>query len=156
MRLSCGDEADGRLRLILGVISVVFAATLGLIPRGTVSVATPSGTELVPITLPFWSGACAITALLFFGAAGIVALVGYWPKTMDRPPKPQGIEEYVSIDERQTKRDVLNAMLNAYSLNDRMLGTKMLLFRWALVVAATGLLGASVIIELLQVTHAYS
>jgi len=62
----------------------------------------------------------------------------------------------VSIDERLTKRDVLNAMLNAYSLNDRMLGTKMLLFRWALVVAATGLLGASVIIELLQVTHAYS
>jgi hypothetical protein len=32
------EEADGRLRTILGVIGIVFAATLGLLPRGTSSV----------------------------------------------------------------------------------------------------------------------
>lgn len=43
------ETADGRLRLILGLIGVVFAVTIGLVPKTASSVSEQ-------VTLPFWVG----------------------------------------------------------------------------------------------------
>src|SRR5215212_8047990 len=64
------DTVDGRLRLILGVISIVFAAAAAFQRASPAAGGAP---------LPFWVGAAAIGAVsLFLAAAGIVAWA-YWP-----------------------------------------------------------------------------
>jgi hypothetical protein len=152
------EEADGRLRLILGVIGVVFAATLGLLPRGSVLVTTPSGPMQEILYLPFWVGALAVTAFVLFSVAGFVALVAYWPRTFSWPPAPESLREYVTSDEREIKLLVVDAMLDAYAANGVWLARKFQLFRFAFGIAAlaAGILGASVIIEVLQFTRAWS
>jgi hypothetical protein len=52
---------------------------------------------------------------------------------------------------------VVDALLDAYAANGVWLGQKVRLFRWSFVLAtaATGLLGAGVIMEVLQVTRAW-
>jgi hypothetical protein len=153
------EEADARLRLILGVISIVFAVTLGLIPRGTVTVPASDGRLLnEPMYLPFFVGTLAILGLCLFGLAGFIVVVAYWPRNFSWPPRPESIREYVTTDEREIKLTVLDTMLDAYEANAVWVGRKFLAFRWALVLAgiATGLLGASVIIDLAQLTRAFS
>jgi hypothetical protein len=67
------QDVNGQLRVILGVSGLVFAATLGLLPRGTVTVATPAGPVLQLLLLPFWVGACAVAGLVLFFVAGAIA-----------------------------------------------------------------------------------
>jgi hypothetical protein len=151
------EEADGRLRLVLGVIGVIFAAILGLLPRATLTVTTPDGSGQQPLYLPFWVGALAVTALAMYAVAGLVAAVAYWPRTFSWPPAPEAMRNYVTTDPREVKLIVVDEMLEAYAANGRSLASKLRLFRWAFVVAtaATGLLGLSVIIEVLQATRAW-
>src|SRR5437870_9429394 len=74
------EAADGRLRLVLGIIGIVFAVTLGLLPRGNITVQTEVGTpSTAPILLPFWVGVLAIGGLVLFAVAGGIAGVAYWP-----------------------------------------------------------------------------
>jgi hypothetical protein len=96
--------------------------------------------------------------MLLFGLAGAVALVGYWPRTFTWPPDPNAMRAFVTTDECEIKLIVLDEMVAAYRANELALGRKFLLFGWSIAIAAiaTGLLGASVIIELLQVTRAYT
>jgi hypothetical protein len=153
------DEADGRLRLILGLIGIVFAVTLGLLPRGTTTVTAPDGTSsTVPLTLPFAVGALAIVGLVFFAIAGLIAVVAYWPRDFSWPPAPDSMRSYVTVNEPEIKLTVLDALLDAYLVNDVWVGRKFLAFRRALVVTgiATVLLGTSIIIELAYLTKAWS
>jgi hypothetical protein len=152
------EEADNRLRLILGVIGIVFAVTLGLIPRGTVSVpSAEGGAATVPQLLPFFVGVPAIVGLVLFGVAGVVALVAYWPRDFNLPPAPDSLRKYITSNEREIKLTVLDEMLDAYEANKVWLGRKFLAFRWALIITgiATAALGAGVIIQLAQVTRAF-
>ena len=77
--------------------------------------------------------------------------------TFTWPPAPESLREYLTSDEREIKLIVVDAMLDAYAANSVWLGRKFTLFSWALVLAAiaAGLLGASVTIELLQLTRAW-
>ncbi len=151
------EEADGRLRLILGVISVVFAATLGLLPRGTITVTGASGPVQEPLLLPPWVGTLAVAALGLYAVAGVTAAVAYWPRPFSWPPAPEALRRYITSDEREVKLIVVDALLDAYAANGVWLGRKLQLFRWAFVAAtaATGLLGAGVIMEVLQLTRAW-
>jgi hypothetical protein len=152
------QTVDGGARLILGAIGVVFAATLGLLPRGSATVSTPSGPVQEFLFLPFWVGALAISAIGLFSLAGLLAMVAYWPRTFSSPPAPDSLRKYVTSDEREIKLIVVDEMLNAYAANSVWLARKLQLFSWALVFAAlaAGVLGISVIIEVLQLTRAWS
>jgi hypothetical protein len=151
------EEVDGGLRLILGAIGVVFAATLGLLPRSSATVTTPAGPMQEFLYLPFWVGALAVGAMGLFALAGLLALAAYWPRTFSWPPAPESLREYITSDEREVKLIVLDAMLDAFAANSVWLGRKLQLFSWALALAAlaAGWLGASVIIEILQLTRAW-
>lgn len=151
------EDADSRLRLILGVIGIVFAVTLGLLPRASITVMTPNGTTTEPQTVPFLVGTSAITGLVMFAVAGLIALIAYWPREFNLPPAPDSLRKYITSDEREIKLTVLDEMLDAYDANKLWLGRKFLAFRLALVFVAfaTALLGASVIIDLAQATRSW-
>ena len=149
------EETNGRLRLILGVTGIVFAATLGLLPRGSVSVTTPQGTVTQPLYLPFAVGVCAVASMTLYFVAGLIATVAYWPRDFNWPPAPASLRKYVTTDEREIKLTVVDEMLDAYADNEVELERKVRAFRRALAITvlATGLLGAAVIIELVTVTR---
>lgn len=151
------EDADSRLRLILGVIGIVFAVTLGLLPRASVTVMTANGTTTQPQSVPFLVGALAIVGLVMFAVAGLIALIAYWPREFNLPPAPDSLRKYITSDEREIKLTVVDEMLDAYDVNKLWLGRKFLAFRWALVFVAfaTALLGASVIIDLAQATRSW-
>jgi hypothetical protein len=151
------EETDGRLRLILGIIGIILAATLGLLPRGTTTVTTANGLAQAPLLLPFGVGAAAVLALGLYAVAGVVAAVAYWPRTFSWPPAPEALRQYITSDPREIKLLVLDEMLDAYAANSVWIGWKIRLFRWAFVVAtaATAFLGAGVIMEVLQFTRAW-
>ncbi|MDQ6673916.1 MAG: hypothetical protein M3069_24760 [Chloroflexota bacterium] len=151
------QEVDGGLRLILGAIGVVFAAALGLLPRGSATISTPAGLVQEILYLPFWVGALAIGAIGLFALAGLLALVAYWPRTFSWPPAPESLREYLTSDEREIKLIVVDAMLDAFAANSVWLGRKLQMFSWALALAAlaAGFLGAGVILEVLQLTRAW-
>ena len=85
------EAADTRLRLILGVISLVFAVALGLVPRGAVTISTPAGPVSEPQYLPFWAGVALIAGLGLYFLAGGIALWAFWPRDFDWPPRPGGL-----------------------------------------------------------------
>ncbi len=129
------DTVDGRLRLILGVISIVFAAAAAFQRASPAAGGAP---------LPFWVGAAAIGAVsLFLAAAGIVAWA-YWPTDFDRPPKPHELRElYLTTDPREVKLIVIDITLLAYTGNQAIIERKNRAFKRAfgLTAAATILLG---------------
>lgn len=129
------DTVDGRLRLILGVISIVFAAAAAF-QRSSPT----SGGAL----LPFMVGAGAVAAVsLFLIAAGIVAWA-YWPTDFDRPPKPHELRNlYLTTDPREVKLIVIDITLLAYTGNQVIIERKNLAFKvaFALTAIATILLG---------------
>src|SRR5262245_51194399 len=117
------EDADGRLRLILGVIGIVFAVTLGLLPRGTVTVSTANGgTATEPELLPLVVGVPAIAGLVMFAVSGLIALVAYWPREFNLPPAPDSLRKYITTNEREIKLTVLDEMLDAYATNKVWLG----------------------------------
>jgi len=135
------DAVDSRLRLILSVIGIAFAAALGL--RGfTVGAGGP------PLFVPFWVGFAASTAVgVYLVAAAIVALA-YLPIDFDWPPKPSALRtEYLLEDLRETKLDVVDTLIAAYDLNERAIARKTRAFvvAFALTAIATILLGIALI-----------
>jgi hypothetical protein len=134
------------------------AAFLGLLPRGTITVAAENGvTSTVPVLLPFLVGALAIAGLVLFALAGVVSVVAYWPRGFNRPPAPSGLRKNIITNEREIKLAVLDKMLDAYESNELWLERKFVAFRLALVITAmaAAALGASVIIQLAAVTRAW-
>lgn len=130
------DVVDARLRLILGVIGIVFAAALGL-QRG----AAP---------IPFWAGTLAILAILLFLVAGIIAARVYWPTPFDRPPNPTILRaQYLTTDPRLTRLEVIDTIIQAYNRNQVVIDRKNFAFKLAFVLtgAATALLGAAVVVQ---------
>lgn len=147
------EAADGRLRLILGLIGVVFAVTIGLIPKPT---SAQSSTE--QSLLPFLVGAPAFLAVATFLVAGLIAVVAWWPLEFDRPPAPDDLRsEYLTTDPRETKLETIDTILVAYANNERVLEWKFRAFKVALVLTsiATGLFGAAAMIQLLLVTRSW-
>lgn len=132
------------MRLILGVIGIVFAAALGL-QRGS-----------API--PFWVGAPAALAIALFLLAAIVAAWAYWPSPFDRPPDPFSLRsEYLTTDPRITKLEVIDTIAQAYNKNQRVIDRKNLAFKIAfgLVGPATVLLGAAIVAQVAWQTTAW-
>jgi hypothetical protein len=145
------EAADGRLRLILGLISVVFAVTIGLVPK-TASSASDQ------VYLPFWVGAPAVAAAAVFLAAGLIAVRAYWPMEFDRPPAPDALRnEYLTTDPRITTLENVDSILVAYARNEVVLNFKFRAIKMALILTtiATGLFGAAAIIQLLLVTRGW-
>ena len=63
-----------------GAAGIVFAVTLGLIPRETVTVQASSGAPASePLYLSFGVGALAIGGLVLLALAGVIAVMAYWP-----------------------------------------------------------------------------
>jgi hypothetical protein len=146
------EAADGRLRLILGLISVVFAVTIGLVPK-TASAATEQ------VYLPFWVGAPPIAATGVFLTAGLIAVSAYWPMKFSRPPAPDELrDKYLTTDPSITKLETIDTILLAYSRNEVVLTFKFLAFKIAVILTtvATGLFGGAAIIQLLLVTRGWS
>ena len=119
---------------------------------------SPTGPVLAQLFLPFWVGALAVAAIAVFSLAGLVSLVAYWPRGFELAATPASLRDFVTSDEREIKLIVVDAMLTAYAANGVWLARKVQLFRFAFALAAiaAGMLGASVIIEVLQFTRGWS
>lgn len=93
-----------------------------------------------------------------FFIAGVVATRGYWLTVFDRPPQPTFLrEQFLTTDPRQTKREVMDTIIEAYTKNQVVLNRKMALFGRAflLTVLATGLLLLAVIAQVASQTLAW-
>ena len=91
------DLLDGRLRLILGIVGVVFAAVLGF----------QRGPSLLEAHVAF----LAQVAVLLFLSAGIVAVVGFWPRDFNWPPDPRDLYEYLTTEPRRTRKDLIDSLI---------------------------------------------
>jgi hypothetical protein len=151
------EEANGRLRLVLGVSGLVFAATLGLLPRGTITVTTTQGATSQLILLPFWVGALAVAGLALFFIAGLIATIAYWPRDFNWPPAPSSLRKYLTTDAREIKLTAVDEMLEAYAKNEVELDRKVLAVRRSLGISvfATALLGSALIIDVLIYTTSW-
>jgi hypothetical protein len=133
------EAVDGRLRLILGVIGIVFAAAAAF------QRAAGGG----PL-LPFWVGAGVSLAVSLFLLAAIIAGVSYWPYDFDRPPQPHRLRErYLTTDPREVMLAVVDTILVAYTNNAAVIERKNLAFKRAFVLTATAtaLLGIALAIQ---------
>lgn len=139
---SIWDAVDTRLRLILGVITIVFAAAGALFQR--------SSWQAGGAPLPFTVGAATVVAvLLFLGAAAIVAWA-YRTAEFDRPPKPAELRDlYLTTDPRRVKLIVIDSILEAYTGNEAVIQQKNQAFKLAfgLTAAGTGLLGVALMVQ---------
>lgn len=134
------DALDGRLRLVLGVIGIAFAAGLSFrAPNG------PAGTTAwFPLPLGV---VAALAVVLYMMAAAIVARV-YIPTAFDWPPKPANLRtDFLLIDPRETKLSVIDTMVKAYQANELVIGWKTRWFvrAFGMTTLATFLLGIAVI-----------
>lgn len=128
---SIWDAVDARLRLILGVITIVFAAAGALFQR--------SSWQAGGAPLPFVVGAATVIALiLFLVAAGTVAWA-YRPMNFDRPPNPGELRDlYLTTDPRRVKLTVIDSILDAYTANEEVIRRKNRYFSWAFGFTAVG------------------
>jgi hypothetical protein len=114
------DLVDGRLRLILGVVGIIFAAVLGF-QRG-------------PSQLDFHVVVLVNLAVGLFLLAGIIAAIGYWPGDFNWPPDPEDFREYINTDPRRTKRELVDSMIfRGYNRNRVLMLWKGRAFRTAFV-----------------------
>jgi hypothetical protein len=142
------EAVDARLRLILGVISIVFAAAAAFQRAASASGGAP---------LPFAVGATAILAVIFFLAAAVVATLAYWPSDFDRPPKPHELRElYLTTDPREVKLTVIDSILLAYTGNQEIIERKIIAFKRAfwLTAVASSLLGVALVVQVAYQTAA--
>jgi hypothetical protein len=125
------DVVDGRLRLILGVIGIVFAAVLGF-QRG-------------PAQLEFPVALLVVVAVILFLQAGIIAAVVYWPMDFNWPPQPAALrDEYLTTDPRQTKHDVVERIIYRYETNGLAIERKMVGFRAAFSLTALAVVALAI------------
>lgn len=157
------ESADGRLRLILGLIGVVFAITSSFVTRAVAAspaapaASSPSIAEL--LFLPFFVGAPLIAGTSLYLAAGLLSVCAYWPLRFYRPPEPLDLRnEYLTTDPRVTKLEIIDTILLYWDRNEMALQWKFRAFKVAVVLTtiATGLFGSAVIIQLLVTTRAWS
>lgn len=150
------DVVDGRLRLILGFIGIVFAAAVGL-QRGP-SPAVAQGVAIEPPLLPFWVGALTIGAVFVYLAAGAIVAWVYWPTNFDRPPRPSSLrDQYLTTDPRETRLIVVDSIIEAYNRNESVLARKTFAFKVAFVLTslATALMGSAVTAQIALQTRAW-
>lgn len=91
------DLVDGRLRLILGVVGIIFAAVLGF-QRGASQ-------------LEYHVALLVNLAVVLFLAAGVIAAVAYWPGEFNWPPEPEDFRQYITTDPRLVKRQLIDSMV---------------------------------------------
>jgi hypothetical protein len=142
------EAIDNRLRLILGVISIVFAAA------ATFQRAAPAAGGA---PLPFLIGAAAISAVFCFLLAAAIATQAYWPYDFDRPPKPHELRElYLTTDPREVKLTVIDIILLAYTDNEKIIERKITAFKRAFwfTAVATSLLGIALMAHIAMQTAA--
>ncbi|MFN8526867.1 MAG: hypothetical protein U0821_27500 [Chloroflexota bacterium] len=131
------ESVDGRLRLILGLIGIVFAATAA-VQRGP--------TQGAGGQLPLAVGVGATLAVVLFLLAAIIVAVAYWPANFDRPPNPAALrQQYLTADARETKLAVIDSCILAYNTNQVVIQRKNEAFKRAflLTAIATVLLGVA-------------
>ena len=130
------DDIDGRLRLILGVIGIVFAAALGF--------------QRAQTQIPFIVGFLTLLAILaFLLAAGLVAVV-YRPMDLDRPPKPSSLRQrYLLRAPEESKLAVIDSIIEAYNSNVAIIDRKTRVFIWAFWISAgaTVLMGVAIMLQ---------
>jgi hypothetical protein len=112
------NVVDGRLRLILGVVGIVFAAVLGF-QRGP--------THLTPVVVDL-----LFIAILCFVLAAVIAAIVYIPMNFSWPPEPGALrEQYLLSDPRDTKLAVTDTIIEAYTENWKRIERKVNGFRIA-------------------------
>lgn len=128
---------DGRLRLLLGFIGVIFALALNFVSEfGLLDLAVRS---LIMLAL----------VLLIFAA--IVAGVAFVPRPFERPPTPSTLfQDYLPIEPTETRFDVVATMVQAYNENAEVIDGRLRLFKaaFALLGFAVLLLGIAIIVQL--------
>ena len=167
------ESADARLRLILGVIGLIFAASLGIQPRSltyavAVGQALVPGTPVVPVApgttapvttqtwtypaaLPTVVGALVIAAIGLFFLAGLIAAIAFWPTKFDRPPDVDWLRDgYLTEDPRRTKLKIVDTIIAASKKNEGRLERKFLAFKLAFLftACASAALGIGVIVQI--------
>ena len=141
------DVVDSRLRMILGVISIVFAAAAAF-----QRVATDAA------RLPVFVGGPVIVAIALFLVAAVIAGLEYWPTEFDRPPRLQHLrDDYLMTDPREAKLAVIDTILLAYANNELVIKRKNRAFKqsFVLTAAATVLLGSALAAQVFCQTSLY-
>jgi hypothetical protein len=116
------DAVDARLRLILGVISLVFAVSVGF--------------QRSQGSLSLQVGFYAILAIIIYILAAALVALAYWPRDFDWPPNPAGLRGLIMNDPRETKLAVVDSIIAAYNLNGRVIEFKVAVFKWAFLLTA--------------------
>jgi hypothetical protein len=99
------DLVDGRLRLILGVVGIIFAAVLGF-QRGATQ-------------LDYHVTLLVNLAVLLFLMAGIIAAIAYWPGDFNWPPDPEDFRRYLTTDPRRVKLWLVDSLIyRGYNRNE--------------------------------------
>ena len=98
---------DDRLRLVLGVIGIVFTAVLAF--QRTAAPVDPDVVYLLRV------------AMIYFFLAGLIAAFSYmWGMDLDWPPHPTGLREgFLTTPERETRLTVIDTVVAAYTENER-------------------------------------
>lgn len=135
------DEVDARLRLILGVIGIVFAASATFQRQVTVG-----GT----VQIPFWIGLLVGMAVALYLVAGAVVAIAYWPQKFNRPPDPIDLRNrWLTTDPREVKLIVIDSILDAYNDNEDVIERKSRAFKvsFAMTAGATAMMGLALIAQ---------
>jgi len=83
------QEVDSRLRMVLGVIGIVFAVAGAFVRGGLPGIVLGSGsTPSTFIPLPFWVGAAVDMAILLYLLAGAMVAWAYLSRSFNRPVGP--------------------------------------------------------------------
>ena len=127
-------EVDDRLRFLLGVIGIIFAAGGGFMKNGLLVKDTSS----MDAFMPSWIGTTVILSISSYVLAGAMAAWAYRPQKFDRPPKPVEMRaDYVTDDPRNAKIELIDMILLAYDVNEARIDAK---FSWfARAYAAAGI-----------------
>lgn len=132
------DLMDGRLRMMLGFAGAAFAASLAFFGSGN----DLSGPSL----------ALVVVVALWLCLSAAIATVAFLPREFQRPPEPRFLREnYLVVGEADTKRDVIDTMVDAYEMNAEKIREKSLMFLYSVVAFAIGVIlaGAAALLELL-------
>jgi hypothetical protein len=114
-QIAAWEEADGRLRLLLGFIGVIFAGALGVLGN------------LKPeawLARPF--AGLAICALVL---TGLLVFQAYRPRRLHRPPNIQELRiNYLTRSPAETKREIIDQLLQVYNLNQDVIAEKLRIY----------------------------
>jgi hypothetical protein len=137
-QLKAWEEADGRLRLLLGFIGVILAGALGV----TGNLRPDAGAVRVLAGL-------AICALV---VTGFLAFQAYRPRHLHRPPDVQALRlNYLTRRSAETKLEVVDQFLRVYNLNQDVIREKLSVYTRAqyLFFASVLLLASAILMRLL-------